>query len=105
MTFVVLAIGRGTWAFFADRISPVEASISRAAAAVGFGSADAEEGKMPMPETSNSRAGSRSPICAIGPLSQDTLEISTATVPNTTLIRRCVCTATLDAGDYATPPA
>ena len=44
MTFVVLAIGRGMWAFLAYKTSPVVTSMMRAAAAEGFGSAEAEEG-------------------------------------------------------------
>src|ERR1700752_5026035 len=84
ITFVVLAMGRGIWAFFSYRRSPVAASMRRAAAAEGFGSADAEEEKLLRFQVSNNRAESRSPNGVIGPQSQDTVEISTTTVRDAT---------------------
>src|SRR5262249_39043355 len=85
MTFVVLAMGRGIWAFFSYRTSPVAASIMRAAVAEGFGSADAEEGEQHMFQASNSRTGNRRPVGVIGPQSQDTIEMSTVTVQDAAL--------------------
>jgi hypothetical protein len=80
MTFVVLAIGRGIWAFFSYRTSPVAASMMSAAAAEEFGSAEAKAGKLHIFHMNNNRAGNSSPIGVIGPRSQDTIEVFSAIV-------------------------